>query len=163
MVDYKMMQKDVLCLQETWLYPEQNDNHSIADYDACFASAGKGKGVATFSKIAFENKVISIDPDGTFQLLKTVVKGITIISVYISSNCSKLESVVAFLEEHKTESSLIIGDFNFSPDYSNQITKQLKSWNFCQMIRSPQLCSEAQRVHKEKWSLVRFFLTILRK
>ena len=135
--DYKMMQKDVLCLQETWLHPDQNINHSFDDYDSCFASAGKGKGVATFSKIAFEEKVILIDPDATFQLIKTVVKGITIFSVYISSNCSKLESVVAFLEQHKTERSLIIGDFNFTPDDSNQITKQLQAWNFCQLIRSP--------------------------
>ena len=68
--------------------------------------------------------------------MKIKVKGITLISVYLSSNCSKLEVVVDFLSQHKSEKCLVIGDFNFTPDASNVFTKQMKDWNFSQLVDS---------------------------
>ena len=136
-VDYKMMGKDVICLQETWLHPDDDNKYSLDGYESCFASFGKGKGLATFAKPAIDDKISLIASDGTFQLMKTSIKGITVISVYLSSNCPQMENVVDFLAQQKTESCLIIGDFNFTPDASNLVTKQLRLWNFSQIVHSP--------------------------
>ena len=95
------------------------------------------KGLVTFSKFGFENNVSLIDVHGTFQLLLTKVKGITIISVYQSSNCSNLESIMDFVSQYKTEYFLVIGNFNFTQDTKNLLTNQLKVWNFNQLIDFP--------------------------
>ena len=41
-----------------------------------------------------------------------------------------------FLSQHKSEKCLVIGDFNFTPDASNVFTKQMKDWNFSQLVDS---------------------------
>ena len=137
LADYKVLQKDVICLQETWLYPEQEKNNSLADYTSNFASVGKGKGLATFTKPPVEGNVSLVDIHTTFQLMSTQVKGIMLISVYISSNCSNLEAVVEFLSQNSSDKCIIMGDFNFTPDSSNIITRQLQAWNIFQLIKSP--------------------------
>ena len=67
--------------------------------------------------------------------MATEVKGIMIISVYISSGCSNLTAVVDFFSQHITEKCIILGDFNFLPEDSNIITEQLQAWNFTQLIK----------------------------
>ena len=95
----------------------------------------KGKGLATFSKVGTNNDVSLIDE--TFQLLKTEVKDITVISIYLSSDCSKLETVVDFIFKYKAEKCVVLGDFNFTPDVSNVLTNHLQDWAFNQLVKLP--------------------------
>ena len=106
-------------------------------YTSQFTSVGKGKGLATFSKIPVQENISLVDKNASFQLMSAKIKDIMIISVYLSSNCSNLEAVVQFLSQNKTEKCVIMGDFNFTPYVSNIITKKLHSWNFTQLIKSP--------------------------
>ena len=135
--DYKMMQKDLICLQETWLTSQQETDYVLDEFEAHHLSVGRGKGLVTYSKVPVEERVNLFDEDATFQLITTKVKGITIISFYISPHCSNLETIVDYLSKHKTKKCLLIGDFNFTPQSSNILTRQLKNWNFCQIIQSP--------------------------
>lgn len=136
--DYKMLQKDVICLQETWLeFPHQKDVYTLDNFESCHAFAGKGKGLVTFSKVEIEENSSFVDIDATFQLMVTKVKGVTIISVYISSHCPELDTIATFLSKYKTEKCLIIGDFNFTPESKNVVTEQLKALTFNQIIESP--------------------------
>ena len=137
LADYKVLQKDVICLQETWLHLEQEKNYCLAEHTSNFASVGKGKGLATFSKAQVEGNVSLVDINTTFQLMTTQIKGISIISVYVSSNSLNLDSVVEFISQSQTEKCIIMGDFNFTPNTSNAITKQLQARNFVQLIKSP--------------------------
>ena len=68
-VDYKIMGKDVICLQETWLHPEDDKKYSLDGYESCFASFGKGKGLATFAKPKINDNDSLIASDETFQLI----------------------------------------------------------------------------------------------
>ena len=135
--DFRVMQKDVVCLQETWLVPMQDGTFTLDGFQSAHTSAGKGKGLVTFSKLTIEENVSLVDINATFQIMTTRVKGVTIISLYISSNCSNLESIANFLSLYKTEKCLVIGDLNFTPETSNLVTKQLKTLNFCQIIETP--------------------------
>ena len=113
--DFKLMQKDVICLQETWLTSPQDENYTLVGYESHMASSGKGKGLATYSKIGIQGTISLMDDENTYQVMKMTVKGITIISVYLSSNCPKLDAVVNFISLNKSEKCVVIGDFNFSP------------------------------------------------
>ena len=101
-----------------------------------FTSVGKGKGLATFSKIPFQENVSLVDKSVDFRLMSVKIKNIMIVSVCLSSNCSNLEAVVQYLSQNKTEKCLIMGDFNFTPSASNIITKKLHFWNLAQLIKS---------------------------
>ena len=70
LADYKLLQKDVLCLQETWLQHEQENFYNVPEYSSHFASAGLGKGLATYSKGPVQNPVSFIDIRATFHLIK---------------------------------------------------------------------------------------------
>ena len=48
-----------------------------------------------------------------------------------------LEAILEFIAQNRTEKCIILGDFNFSPNASNILTKQLQAWNFIQLIESP--------------------------
>ena len=61
LADYKILQKDVICLQETWLHYEQENFYSVPEHTSHFASAGLGKGLATFSKVPLQNSVSFIE------------------------------------------------------------------------------------------------------
>ena len=135
-VDYKVMQKDIICLQETWITPQQEQNYKLDGFESFYTSVGKGKGLVTFSKLNVEDNISIVDINATFQLMSTKVKGVTIISVYISSNCSNFETIVNFLSQYKADKCLVIGDFNFNPKSSNKLTNYLKASNFSQLVQS---------------------------
>ena len=42
LVDYKVMKKEVICLQETWLLPQIRKNYLLNGFESCHASIGKG-------------------------------------------------------------------------------------------------------------------------
>ena len=63
-----------------------------------------------------------------------LVKDVTVISVYISKEAKELVEIVEFLEQHKTERCIVLGDFNFTPDKTNIITRKFKEWNYFQQI-----------------------------
>ena len=42
-----------------------------------------------------------------------------------------------FLEQHKNERCIVLGDFNFDPDRTNALTRKFKEWNFTQQVSNP--------------------------
>ena len=134
--DYDIMGKDLICLQETHVHPGQEKNFNIEGYDSVFASYGKGKGQASYSKLGLSEPITCVDPDGTYQITKMLVKDVTVISMYLSQN-AKLDEVSEFVRFHATEKCIVTGDFNFTPDKSNLLSQQLKTLNFSQLIQEP--------------------------
>ena len=49
----------------------------------------------------------------------------------------ELMEIIEFLEQHKNERCIVLGDFNFDPDKTNTLTRKFKEWNYAQQITSP--------------------------
>ena len=131
------MSKDLICLQETWLHPGEEKKFEIDGHESIFAACGEGKGLATYSKEKFLQQSILIAKDNSFSIMKMLVKDVTVISVYLSKEAKELVEIVEFLEQHKNERCIVLGDFNFDPDKTNTLTRKFKEWNYTQQITSP--------------------------
>ena len=132
--DFKLMQKDLLCFQETWVFEKDEANYNLDGHNSLFASHGKGKGLASFCKMEMQRpqKIM----ENSFQLLKMVVKDVTVISAYLSQD-AELDQVMENLTNLVTKRTVIIGDMNFKAGSSNVMTEQLKAWNYSQLVEYP--------------------------
>ena len=123
---------DVICLQETWIEPgQENVQHFKLDgFISHFTSVGKGKGVAMFYKENFKFQKEVKKP--MFQMAKIASEKRDIINVYRSSNAPSI-----FIDDLKTlinqeRETHIVGDFNicFKSEKRNKITKSLDELGF---------------------------------
>ena len=83
-LDFKAMAKDIICLQETWLHPGEEEKFEIDGHESIFAACGEGKGLATYSKEKILQQSMLIAKDNSFSIMKMLVKDVTVISVYLS-------------------------------------------------------------------------------
>ena len=131
--DFKMMGKDLICLQETWLTGNE-ENYALENHTALCASQGRRKGLAAFSKLEIHRHE-SIVHDN-FQVLILLVKDVTVILVYLSQEAD-LSELLKHLTNYVTNRTVILGDVNFNSRSSNVLTKQLKAWKYSQLVQDP--------------------------
>ena len=132
------MQAEVVCMQETWVTSDTNEEYEIDGFSKHFNSVGAGKGIATFFKSGY-----NFEKDVTNQMYQmTQIRSATqdIINVYRSSGAPTMP----FLEDLKNifdvnRETLIIGDFNvcFESENDHSIFKTLLNQGFKQLIQHP--------------------------
>ena len=134
--DFQLLSGNVICLQETWLEPQEESQecYQIANFNAHFNSLGRGKGLATFFPDEFTVEESVEDPN--FQISKIVSSKMSIINVYRSEKASDnfLKELDKLLRFDKT--TIVCGDFNYC--HSSQIHHPVHIFfterNFIQLV-----------------------------
>ena len=128
----KITTSDVICIQETWMEPEQdrNNDFQINGFNTHFNSIRRGKGILTY----FTEKYSLVEDikENIYQITKISSIEQDIINVYRSSNAPMI--FVADLKKliNTEKETHIIGDFNicYKSDGENKIVKTLKEMGF---------------------------------
>ena len=114
--DPHLAHADVLCLSETWLTEdeEEEDRYQLEGYNSFFLSQGRGKGLAVYVKSELEILDMRHHSSTHLQMLKICLDGLDIIPIYRSKE-ETLFSVTHHLQNilSKTTATLLIGDFNY--------------------------------------------------
>ena len=89
LADYAVLESDIICLQETWVYPRYTPQ--VPGYTVYFDGEGKGKGVAILIKnhLVEKQKLLQVEQFGNedyIQGLKLYFSDIHIINVYRPPN-----------------------------------------------------------------------------
>ena len=114
--DPHLMRADLLCLQETWLSPEDEtqERYELDGYNSFFLSQGLGKGIVVYVKSGLRVEDTHHHSSTNLQLLKICLRDLDIISIYRSSD-EPFSAVVHHLQHllSKTKTTLLIGDVNY--------------------------------------------------
>ena len=114
--DPHLMHADVLCISETWLNEEEEEQpqYQFDKYNSYFLSQGRGKGLAVYVRKGLEIQDIRHNSSTHLQMLKISLDGLDIIPIYRSKE-EPLYSVAHHLQNilHKTTTTLLIGDINY--------------------------------------------------
>ena len=141
--DPALLQSDILCLQEIWLHPgeEEGEQYQLDGFHGHFTCVGPGKGVAVYVK---KNKTASYSyhavSEPFLQLGRVSLPDLDVITVYRSQEERPL-SAAHFLKEfiNLEKTTLIIGDFNICPRRkpTNELTSFLSRQWFNQLVTLP--------------------------
>ena len=112
--DQMIMFSDIICLCETWLINDinQQDTLKLNNYELHLNSAGHGKGLAVYYNAEKFKHCIDVKKP-LFQITKMRSEDVDVISVYRSSGGSQtelLDSLKFMIEEYNP--TIICGDFN---------------------------------------------------
>ena len=114
--DPHLMHADVLCLSETWLAEDEEEqpHYQLEGYTSFFLSQGRGKGVAVYARTGLKIQDMQHHSSTHLQMVKISLGGLDVITLYRSKE-EPLNSVVHHLQNlfSKTTSTLLIGDFNY--------------------------------------------------
>ena len=137
-----LVQSDILCLQEIWLHPgeEEGEQYQLEGYRSHFTCVGPGKGVAVYVKEKTASYSYHDFKEPFIQLGKVALKDLDIITIYRSQEepLSRVAHVLnEFIDFDKT--TLVIGDFNVCPvrKPANEVTACLSRQNFNQLVTLP--------------------------
>ena len=128
----KITTSEVVCVQETWIEPNQDDTnkYQIPEFKVHFNSVGRGKGIATYFSKGFYVQEDVVKPN--YQMTKIASVEREIINVYRSSNAP-----VLFLDDllnliNCGYPTYIIGDFNicYKSERDNKIIRKLEELGF---------------------------------
>ena len=141
--DPALLQSDILCLQEIWLHPgeEEGEQYQLDGFHGHFTCVGPGKGVAIYVK---KNKTASYSyhavSEPFLQLGRVSLPDLDVITVYRSQEERPL-SAAHFLKEfiNLEKTTLIVGDFNICPRRkpTNELTSFLSRQRFNQLVTLP--------------------------
>ena len=136
--DPTLLRSDLICIQETWIEPEEEQNiYNLDGYTKYLNSQGRGKGLAIYIK-KNNFKYVSDFKSPNMQISKVTSENIDVISVYRSQKeafLSLKNQVQALLDPNKT--TLIVGDFNFCYKISeNEFSKFMKKYKFNQLVEA---------------------------
>ena len=114
--DPHLKHADVLCLSETWLTEDEEEQlqYQLEGYNSCFLSQGRGKGLAVYVRRGLKVQDMRHHSSTNLQMLKICFDGLDIISIYRSQQ-EPFYSVAHHLQNilHKTTTTLLIGDINY--------------------------------------------------
>ena len=133
--DNFLMASDIIGFGETWL--EQTDTVNIDNFEAVFVNAGKGKGVATYSKLQSISQPLTFKSE-TFSAILISTDHFNILSMYLShgQNSSSLcEEIREILQKEKP--MIVMGDMNMNTNSRNDFQDLLSAKGFRQMITEP--------------------------
>ena len=138
--DPALLQADVLCLQELWLHPgeEEGEQYQLDGFQGHFTCVGPGKGVAVYVKDKGASYSYISEP--FLQLGKVSFEDLDVITIYRSQEEHLLRAVHIlneFIDFKKT--TLIIGDFNICPKRkpANEVSSFLSRQKFNQLVTLP--------------------------
>ena len=114
--DPHLLHADVLCLSETWLTEDEEEQpqYQLEGYTSCFLSQGRGKGLAVYVRRGLKIQDMQHYSSTHLQMLKICIDGLDIITLYRSKE-EPLFSVSHHLQNllSKTTATLLIGDVNY--------------------------------------------------
>ena len=140
--DPALLQSDILCLQEIWLHPgeEEGEQYQLPGFHSHFTCVGPGKGVAVYVK----DNITSYSYQGTseplLQLGRVSLPDLDIITIYRSQEEPPFRAA-HFLQEsiNLEKTTLVIGDFNLCPRRKpdNDLNTFLSGQMFRQLVTLP--------------------------
>lgn len=139
-LDLNAQNSELVCIAETWLYPEEEDADwlDVPDKKRILSSNGRGKGCGIYYKNdqCFTN--MNTHSSEYFQITFGIYKNsIQVFVLYISKGAD-LDLIVEFMKKWmKTGPRIIIGDFNFESSNINVLSKFLKSKGLIQIVNRP--------------------------
>lgn len=132
-LDPEIMMSDILGIAETNLY--ENEDIDLEGFEGSFVNAGKGKGVAAFTKIDVSNKKKICQP--SFTAISLELENLKIIFAYLSSkiNMEELNVHLRPMLQEKKKPTIIMGDmnFHFSEKYNSR-KSYLEEFGFHQVV-----------------------------
>ena len=135
--DADVLESKILCLTETWLYPEEIENFQIPQKNLHHSSIGNGKGCMMYSVFDLNN-VTSITTPKFQMICCEIQEKLQILLAYVSKGVSLIH-LVSIIEEHMNQNMdvMLVGDFNFNAEESNHLTNWLNKKNFKQTVTVP--------------------------
>ena len=138
--DPVLLQSDVLCLAETWLEKEEEEDESyqMEGFRAHFVSVGRGKGLAVYIKRELEIRGISKLEEPHIQLLKIEMENLDVVAVYRSKE-EPLFTAKYHLQNlvHPEKDTMVIGDVNYGANEENDFSRYLWREGFTQLVNVP--------------------------
>ena len=138
--DQMIMFSDIICLCETWLINDinQQDTLKLNNYELHLNSAGHGKGLAVYYNAEKFKHCIDVKKP-LFQITKMRSEDVDVISVYRSSGGSQtelLDSLKFMIEEYNP--TIICGDFNLClvESRSQPFLNALLNMGFVEMVKT---------------------------
>ena len=141
--DPALLQSDILCLQEIWLHPgeEEGEQYQLDGFHGHFTCVGPGKGVAVYVK---KNKTASYSyhavSEPFLQLGRVSLPDLDVITIYRSRE-EPLFRAAHILKEfiNLEKTTLIVGDLNICPRRkpTNELTSFLSRQRFNQLVTLP--------------------------
>ena len=138
--DPALLQTDVLCLQEIWLHPgeEEEEQYQLDGFHGHFTCVGPGKGVAVYVRDKTASYTYISEP--FLQLGKVSLQELDVITVYRSQEeplCRATHFLKEIIDLQKT--TLVIGDFNVCPRRkpANELSSFFSSQMFSQLVTLP--------------------------
>ena len=126
--DPHLSHADVLCLSETWLTEdeEEEDRYQLEGYNSFFLSQGRGKGLAVYVRNGLKIQDMRHHSSTHLQMLKFCLNGLDIIPIYRSKE-EPLYSVAHHLQNilSMTTATLLIGDVNYCFTGQNDLSRYL--------------------------------------
>ena len=139
--DPVLLKSDILCLGETWLKPEEEEDErfQLEGYRVYFTSQGHGKGLAVYVKegLAILSSHKFAQPN--IQLSKIVMKQLDIITIYRSHDEPFIRAA-HFLQNfvNPKKDTLIVGDVNYcAKKEENHLSNYLAGAGFRQLVTLP--------------------------
>ena len=133
MIDPELMKSSIVGVAETHLHVDEE--LYLEGFEGSFVNAGKGKGVAAFSKIAVND--ITKMCQSSFTAISLEFKNIKIVFAYISSQVN-MEEVNLHLRpmlQEKKKPTIILGDMNFHySEKQNTLKSYLEDFGYHQLI-----------------------------
>ena len=142
--DPVLLQSGILCLQETWLDPaeEEENRYQLEGFKGHFECVGSGKGIAVYVRLElWEKAALSFRSfsEPFVQLGKVSLKNLDIINIYRSRD-EPFSRVAHFLKEFidLEKTTLLIGDFNYcAAKDTNDLSTFLNRQKFNQLVTLP--------------------------
>ncbi len=139
--DPVLMQSHILCVQETWLkVEEENDErYQLEGFRACFASVGHGKGLAVYVKEGVDYESMTLIPEANIQMMKITMAKLDIITVYRSDSEPEFRAA-HFLSQliDPNKDTLVVGDMNYcAVKEKKDLGKFLAREGFSQLVSLP--------------------------
>jgi hypothetical protein len=140
--DPALLQSDILCLQEIWLHPgeEEGEQYHLEGFQGHFTCVGQGKGVAVYVKDKTASFSYHDINEPFIQLGKVSFDDVDIINIYRSQEeppfraAHFLKGLINF-----KKTTLVIGDFNVCPKRkpANDLSSFLSRNKFNQLVTLP--------------------------
>ena len=131
--DEEIMRSQIIGIAETHL--EEAETVELEGYESHSVNAGKGKGVAAFSRI-IPNNIIKINEE-KFSAISLSFENIRVIFVYISKgkNINELKSSIVLLLQSEIKPTIFIGDMNYHySEEEHPLKSMFKQMGYCQIV-----------------------------